>query len=186
MSISQLVKFCNLCGNNVSILIPEGDNRERHVCNSCGAIQYQNPKIVCGCIPAWEDKILLCRRAIEPRRGYWTVPAGFMENLETVEEGAARETMEEACAPLRNMQLFGVFSLPKISQVYVMFTGDMVAEDGFGVGDESLEVRLFREQEIPWQDLAFRVVDESLHRYFARDRSDHFSGDMPVTLSALR
>jgi len=175
MSISPHIKFCNVCGDRVTITIPTGDNRDRHVCVKCGEIQYQNPKIVTGCIPVSGDRVLLCRRAIEPRKGYWTVPAGFMENSETVLEGARRETMEEACAPLTNMRMFGVFSLPRISQVYMMYIGDLVSPDGYGVGEESLEVELFREQEIPWNELAFRVVDEALRRYLKERREGKFT-----------
>lgn len=181
MSLDLTIRYCNLCGDDIDITVPNGDNRERHVCISCGEIQYQNPKIVTGCIPVWGDRILLCRRAIEPRRGLWTVPAGFMENNETVGQGAERETLEEACAPLTNLRLYGVYSLPRISQVYVMFLGDLVSEDGFGVGEESLEVRLFHREEIPWNEMAFRVVESTLKRYLA----EHTSGSFSVALTDI-
>ena len=175
------IRFCNVCGDDINIAIPEGDNRERHVCLGCGEIQYQNPKIVTGLVPVWNDRILLCRRSIEPRRGLWTVPAGFMENNETLAQGAIRETMEEACAAVRNVRLFGVYSLPRISQVYVMFLGDLLSEDGFDVGEESLEVELFREMDLPWEQMAFRVVESTLRRYLEeREQEQH-----TVTLSDL-
>lgn len=166
MAIIDLIKYCSLCGQPITRHIPVGDNRERHVCSKCGEIHYQNPKVITGCIPVCGKEILLCRRAIEPRKGFWTVPAGFMENGETVAEGAARETVEEACAPLVNMRLFGVYSLPRISQVYIMYIGDLADPEGFGVGEESIEVGLFSEADIPWDGLAFRIIDEALRRFF--------------------
>ncbi len=162
------MKFCSECGEKVSHLVPEGDNRLRFVCQRCDTVHYQNPKIVTGCIAEWQDSILLCKRAIEPRHGFWTLPAGFMENGETNLEGAARETAEEANAQLKNMQLFCVFSIPHISQVYTMYRGDLV--DGLASpGIESLEVALVKEDEIPWQDIAFQVVSETLRLYY-RDK----------------
>ena len=162
------MKFCSECGEKVSHLVPEGDNRLRFVCQRCDTVHYQNPKIVTGCIAEWQDSILLCKRAIEPRHGFWTLPAGFMENGETNLEGAARETAEEANAQLKNMQLFCVFSIPHISQVYTMYRGDLV--DGLASpGIESLEVALVKEDEIPWQDIAFQVVSETLKLYY-RDK----------------
>lgn len=181
MSIDSSIRYCNVCGDGIDITVPAGDNRERHVCVGCGEIQYQNPKIVTGCVPLWRDRILLCRRAIEPRRGLWTVPAGFMENNETVAEGAARETLEEACAPLTNLRLYGVYSLPRISQVYVMFLGDLVSEDGYGVGEESLEVQLFHRHEIPWEEMAFRVVETTLRRFL----DEQPGGDFSIALADL-
>ena len=131
----------------------------------CGAVHYQNPKIVVGCIPEWEDRILLCRRAIEPRYGLWTLPAGFMERGETVQTGAARETLEEANARVAVGELYSLFNLPHIDQVYMIFRGRLLDLD-FSAGDESLEVQLFGEQEIPWAELAFPVVRETLSLYF--------------------
>lgn len=162
------MKFCSECGEKVNQVVPEGDNRPRFVCQSCDTIHYQNPKIVTGCIAEWQDSILLCKRAIEPRHGYWTLPAGFMENGETNLEGAARETEEEANAQLQNMQLFCVFSIPHISQVYTMYRGDLV-EGLASPGIESLEVALVEEANIPWEDMAFRVVTETLKLYY-RDK----------------
>lgn len=175
MTFDTSIRFCNSCGASIEIAIPDGDTRERHVCNNCGRIQYQNPKIVTGCVPLWQDRILLCRRAIEPRLGLWTVPAGFMENNETLAEGAVRETLEEACAPVSDIRLFGVYSLPRISQVYVMFLGNLLRENGFAVGAETLEVRLFREDEIPWDEMAFRVVETTLKRYLGEREHGGFS-----------
>lgn len=137
----------------------------RFVCEACGAIHYVNPKIVAGCIVAWGDQILLCRRAIEPRYGYWTIPAGFLENGETVAEGAARETWEEANAKVDRCELYHLYDIPHINQVYMIFRGQLPSPQ-FSPGSESLEVELFKEQEIPWQDLAFKVVKESLQRYY--------------------
>jgi len=159
------VQYCSECGHQTSAKIPDGDNRQRQVCNACHTIHYQNPKNVCGCILEWQDKVLLCKRAIEPRYGYWTLPAGFMENGETTMEGAAREAFEEANATAVNLQLFGLYNLPRISQVYLMFHG--VLKDGYMLsGEESLKVGLFSEDEIPWDELAFPVVTESLQHYF--------------------
>ena len=138
----------------------------RHVCDDCGTIHYMNPKIVAGCIVEWEDQILLCRRAIEPRHGYWTIPAGFLENGETVAEGAARETWEEANAKVERCELYHLYNIPHINQVYMIFRGRLPALE-FSAGSESLEVGLFSEQDIPWQDLAFKVVKDSLQRYYA-------------------
>jgi len=161
------MEYCSSCGNSVSVKIPDGDNRERHVCVSCETIHYQNPKNVVGCLLDWQGKVLLCKRAIEPRYGYWTLPAGFMENNETVMEGAAREAFEEAHATAENLSLFGVYNLPRISQVYLMFAGRL--KDGFcEAGEETLEVGLFDEKDIPWKELAFPVVTESLQRYYER------------------
>jgi len=161
------MEYCSNCGSAVHLEVPEGDNRERHVCSSCDTIHYQNPKNVVGCLLEWHGKVLLCKRAIEPRLGYWTLPAGFMENHETVMEGAAREAFEEAHAEAEGLSLFGVYNLPRISQVYLMFAGRL--KDGFAeAGEETLEVGLFDEDEIPWSELAFPVVVESLQRFYER------------------
>lgn len=165
------MKYCSDCGSATTTKIPAGDNRERQVCSDCQTIHYQNPNNVCGCILEWQNKVLLCKRAIEPRLGYWTLPAGFMENNETTMEGAAREAFEEANATALNLTFFGLYNLPRISQVYMMFVGKL--KDGYmKAGEESLEVGLFSQQEIPWEQLAFPVVTESLQRYF-EDRPAH-------------
>lgn len=143
------------------------------MCSECGEIHYQNPKIVTGCIPEWEDRVLLCRRAIEPRHGYWTLPAGFMENGESTQQGAARETMEEANARVRILQLYATFNLPQIDQVYLFFRGQML-DMNFSPGEESLETGLYKESEIPWNDLAFSVVRETLLHYFSDRKGGEF------------
>ena len=159
------MKFCSNCGESVVRRIPEGDNRERFVCDNCHTIHYQNPNIVAGCIPEWEGRILLCKRAIEPRYGLWTLPAGFMENGETTEQAAMRETFEEAGAQIEITDLYALFSIPHISQVYMLYHGILVNGE-YEPGSESLECRLFDEQDIPWDKLAFPVVRETLQRYF--------------------
>ncbi len=154
--------------------IPDGDSRPRHVCSECDIIYYQNPKMVVGTIPEWEDKILLCKRAIEPRIGLWTLPAGFMENRETSQQGALRETEEEANAHVELTGLYTLFNLPHISQVYLLFRGSLLDLD-FSPGEESLEVALFSEDEIPWDQLAFPVVIETLKLYFEDRKKGGFN-----------
>ena len=166
----RMMNYCSSCGASVEVRIPPGDNRPRHVCSACGEVHYQNPKLVVGCIPEWDDRILLCRRAIEPRYGLWTVPAGFMETGETSQQGAARETLEEANARVEVSELYALFNLPHIDQVYMLFRSRLLDLD-FRPGAESLEVRLFREREVPWERIAFPVVHEALRLYF-QDRSD--------------
>lgn len=167
------MNYCSKCGSAVEFLVPAGDNIPRHVCKQCGEIHYVNPKIVVGCIPRWEDRVLLCRRAIEPRHGLWTLPAGFLENNETTIEGAARETLEEADARVRIAGLYTLFNLPHINQVYVMFLADLVAPD-FGPGPESLEVALYEEKDVPWNLMAFPVVEQTLRLYFEDRRSGQY------------
>ena len=164
------MKYCSNCGATTSLQIPDGDTLPRHVCQRCEAIHYQNPKIVVGCIPEWQGQILLCKRAIEPRYGLWTIPAGFMENDETVEEAAHRETMEEAKASVDLTSLYAVLSIPHVNQVYMVFRATMKEKD-FGAGEESLEVCLFHINKIPWRKLAFPVITETLERY-AQDREN--------------
>lgn len=163
------MNFCSHCGARLEWRIPEGDQHFRHVCPTCGTIHYQNPKLVVGCIPEWEDQILLCRRAIEPRSGYWTLPAGFMENGETSAEGALRETWEEAGARVAIGPLYNLFNLPHINQVYLIYRAQLL-DLQHSPGIESLETRLYREHEIPWEQLAFRTVCLTLETYF-RDRA---------------
>jgi ADP-ribose pyrophosphatase YjhB (NUDIX family) len=162
------MKYCSSCGKPVVVRIPADDNRDRFVCDHCTTIHYQNPKIVVGCLPVYEDRVLLCLRAIEPRKNYWTLPAGFMENGETCVEGAQRETMEEACARVDNLQLYTLFDLPHISQVYMFYRADLHAGK-FGVGTESLDADLFRVEDIPWDKMAFPVITRTL-RLFIEDR----------------
>ena len=169
------MNFCSNCGSAVALIVPPGDNRERHVCNDCDTVHYVNPRIVTGCLPVWEDQVLLCLRAIEPRRGYWTLPAGFMENGETIAAGAARETVEEANARVSDLELYTIFSLPHISQAYMFFRARLCDLE-FSSGEESLDVRLFKEDDIPWDNLAFPVITQSLQFYF----EDRRLGDYPV------
>jgi len=167
------MNFCSQCGNPVEHKIPQGDNRLRYVCTSCDFIHYQNPRIIAGCIAEFDNKILLCKRAIEPRHGLWTLPAGFMENQETTLQAAQRETIEEANAKLNNTRLFCTLSIPHISQVYMMYRGELV--DGFAKpGIESLETQLYSEADIPWNKLAFPVIKESLQLYFADKHDGQF------------
>ena len=159
------MKYCSNCGKQVTEKIPEGDDRPRHVCEACATVHYQNPKIVAGCIPLWENRLLLCRRAIEPRHGLWTLPAGFMENGETTQDAARRETREEACARVDVGDLYCYLNIPRISQVYVIFLARLLDRD-FSAGEESLEVELFHEADIPWEKIAFPAIEIALRHYF--------------------
>lgn len=174
------MRFCSSCSAAVALHIPEGDTLPRFVCSTCHTIHYQNPKMIIGCIPEWEDKILLCRRAIAPRQGKWTVPAGFMENNETLAQAAARETLEEANARVEIGDLYAAYSLPHISQVYLLFRARLLDMD-FSPGIESLEVKLFDEHEIPWDEMAFRVIHDPLKRYLEERRQ----GKISFYLSAI-
>lgn len=164
------MKFCSECAHPVSLLIPADDNRLRHVCEQCGTIHYQNPKMVVGSIPVWEHngatRVLLCRRAIEPRYGYWTLPAGFMENEETTGEAALRETFEEAGARIELHELFSLLNVPHVHQVHLFYRATLLDLD-YQAGTESLEVQLFSEDEIPWDDIAFPTVGQTLRFFFA-------------------
>lgn len=175
------MRYCADCGAPVELRTPQDDHRERYVCTSCDTIHYQNPKIIVGAIPEWEDgRILLCLRAIEPRHGLWTLPAGFMENGETVMQGAARETLEEANARVEIHDLYGLYNLPYINQVQMLFRATLLDLD-FSPGVESLDVKLFKEEEIPWDQLAFRPVKYILEHYFADRKRGEFklhSGDL--------
>ncbi len=164
------MKFCSICGHEVESRVPAGDNRPRFCCAHCGTIHYQNPNMVLGTICTWEDRVLLCRRAIEPRYGFWTLPAGFMENGETTAEGALRETVEEAGARIELGPPFAMIDVPHVNQVHLFFRA-VLLDPSFEPGPESLEAKLFREDEIPWDSLAFRSVTQALHWFFA-DRSE--------------
>ena len=153
--------------------IPEGDNRERMMCPDCGHIAYENPKIVVGSVVVSDGRVLLCRRAIQPRLGFWTLPAGFLELGETTEEGAAREAFEEACARIRFDGVLGLFSIARIGQVQVIFRARFAGEPDFAAGAESLEVRLFAWDGIPWEQIAFPSVHWALHAW-------HQHGDGPL------
>jgi ADP-ribose pyrophosphatase YjhB (NUDIX family) len=179
------MKFCSNCGSPVHSRIPPGDTLPRYVCDACDTIHYQNPKIVVGCIPEWKDKILLCRRAIEPRHGLWTLPAGFLENHETVTEGARRETLEEAHARVEIGPLFALYNLPHINQIYMLFRSRLLDLD-YRPGAESLDVQLFDEHVIPWDLLAFRAIRETLKDYFNDRHNGAFNlhlGDILPTQS---
>jgi ADP-ribose pyrophosphatase YjhB (NUDIX family) len=158
------MNFCNHCAAPVELRVPEGDQRPRFVCTSCGRIHYENPRIVTGCVPEYEGRILLCKRAIEPRVGYWTVPAGFLENGESLEQGAARECWEEALAKVEVRSLLALVSVTQAQQVHVFFRAQLATPD-FGVGVESLETELVAIEDIPWTDLAFRSTRYALDCY---------------------
>ena len=167
------MNFCNQCGNAVSHRTPLGDNRPRYICDDCDHIHYQNPRIIAGCLPIYGDQVLLCKRAIEPRKGWWTLPAGFMENGETTAEGALRETKEEANANAEIIEIYTMFSLPHISQVYMFYRAQLL-DLNFSAGEESLEVALFKEHEIPWDELAFAVITKTLEHYFEDRKCNEF------------
>jgi ADP-ribose pyrophosphatase YjhB (NUDIX family) len=163
------IRFCSNCGHAVSRRIPEGDQLPRAVCDQCGTVHYENPRVVVGCVPEWEGRILLCRRAIEPRRGYWTAPAGFLEIGESMHAAAARETAEEALAEVEVGTLLSVVNVLHAAQVHVMFRARMRGAQ-YGAGAESLETALFQESEIPWNDIAFASIHFALERYLADRR----------------
>lgn len=173
------MKYCPECAHPVSLRVPPDDNRLRHVCNQCGTIHYQNPKMVIGSIPVWERdgelRVLLCKRAIEPRYGYWTLPAGFMENDETTSQAAARETLEEAGARIELHDLFSLLNVPHVHQVHMFYRATLLDLD-YLAGIESLEVQLFAEDEIPWQEIAFPTVHHTLKFYFADRARIHAEG----------
>lgn len=157
----------------MALRIPEGDNLPRYCCDACDSIHYINPRMVVGCVPQWEDKILLCKRAIEPRHGFWTLPAGFMENGETVAQAAMRETWEEAHARVELEDVYTLLSVPHVSQVHIFYRAKLL-DLNFGPGTESLEVKLFREDDIPWDELAFRTVVTTLKHYYEDLRRGSF------------
>lgn len=162
---ARSIKHCKACGGEARYCIPVDDNRERAVCEVCGTIHYENPLNVVGTVPAWNDKVLLCRRNIEPRYGLWTLPAGFMELGETTSQGALRETEEEAGARVDLLGLFAVLNVVAVGQVHLFYRASLRDTD-FAPGPETIEARLFREDEVPWDDLAFRTVRETLRFYF--------------------
>ena len=163
------MKFCPDCGQSVTLQIPVGDQLPRAVCAACGAVHYENPRVVVGCVPEWQGRILLCRRAIEPRRGYWTAPAGFLEIGESMHAGAARETAEEALAQVEVGSLLSVVNVLHAAQVHVMFRARLRSAE-HGAGIESLATGLFTEAEIPWDEIAFASVRFALERYYADRR----------------
>ena len=160
------MKYCSHCGAKLALRIPPGDNLPRHVCEGCATVHYTNPNVVVGCVPVYEDKILLCKRAIEPRSGFWTIPAGFLENRETLQEAAIRETREEALAAVDLGKLLAIVNVAHASQIHVMFRARLT-EPVFGAGEETLEVALYDEGDIPWPLIAFPSVRFTLERFFA-------------------
>jgi ADP-ribose pyrophosphatase YjhB (NUDIX family) len=180
------MKYCPNCAGTITVKIPADDSRERYVCEACKSIHYQNPRNVVGSIPIYGDKVLLCRRAIEPRYGYWTLPAGFMELGESTTDGAARETLEEAGAIVEIGPLYSLLNVPHAEQVHLFYLATMKAPE-FSVGEESLEVALFEEQEIPWGEIAFPTVKQTLEWFFADRSAGILSGEFHVrTRNVLR
>ena len=167
------MKFCSECGKSVVHRVPEGDNLPRFICEHCDIIHYQNPKLVVGCLPVWNEQVLLCKRAIEPSYGLWTLPAGFMENQESLEQAALRESVEEANANLEIENIYSVISLPHINQIYVLYRAKLLDLD-FYAGSESLDVKLFNEDEIPWEQLAFKTIKRTLRLFFEDRKQGHF------------
>jgi len=164
------LNFCSKCGARLALRVPPGDSLPRHVCDSCGAIHYRNPLVVVGTIPEWEDRILLCKRAIEPRYGLWTLPAGFMELGETTAQAALRETMEEAKARVELGEVFSLLSVPHVDQVHIFYRARLLDRD-YGAGEETLELALLRESEIPWKDIAFPTITTTLRHFYADRKS---------------
>ena len=167
------MKFCSSCGALVTHKIPDGDNRLRYVCESCGEIHYQNPKVIAGILPTYKAKVLLCKRSIQPRVGYWTLPAGFLENGESSLEGAIRECSEEANTQVRDPSIYAIFDIPQINQIYIFYRAEM-PEAIFSPSTESSDVALFSEEDIPWSELAFPMVEALLDHYFEDRKSGIF------------
>ena len=167
------MKFCSSCSNPVKQEIPLGDNRLRYVCTVCGEIHYQNPRVIAGVLPIYEDQVLLCKRSIEPRHGYWTLPAGFLENGESSVEGALRECMEESRATVVDPILYAIYDIPQINQVYMLYRGELSTPE-FGPTSESSEVNLFYEKDIPWNQIAFPMVEITLDHYFEDRKTNRF------------
>ncbi len=180
MPVPRRIRHCRVCGQPASYRVPEDDNRERAICTACGEIHYENPLNVVGTVPVWEQRVLLCRRNIEPRRGLWTLPAGFHELGETTEEGARRETDEEAGARVEMQGLFTVLNVVRVGQLHLFYRARLLDTD-FAPGPETIEAQLFAEHEVPWDQIAFRTVRETLQHYFAdraRGRFELHVGDI--------
>jgi ADP-ribose pyrophosphatase YjhB (NUDIX family) len=173
MFLPRRIRHCRVCGTPVDYRVPADDNRERAVCPACGEIHYENPINVVGTVPVWHDQVLLCRRAIEPRRGLWTLPAGFLELGESTADGALRETDEEAGARVELEGLFTVLNVVRVGQVHLFYRARMLGTE-LAPGPETLEAQLFREDEIPWDQIAFRTVRETLQHFFDDRRRGHF------------
>lgn len=184
LSLTMNMNFCVICGHKTAEKIPLGDHQLRRVCTDCGNIHYINPKVICGALVVWENKVLMCRRAIEPRYGLWTLPAGYMELFETMEQGAARETREEAEAEVEIEQLYCMYNIPRIGQIYVLFKANLV-NGQFGSGEETIESRLFSEDEIPWSELAFPSVERTLRHYFEDRKTNQFDMHLETLGSRL-
>ena len=174
MMIRSPIKHCRECGAAVAYRLPDdGDTRERAVCPACLTVHYENPLTVVGTVPVWGEQVLLCKRNIEPRRGKWTLPAGFMELGESTAQGAARETDEEACASFEMLDLFTIMNVVRVGQIHLYYRARLLS-DRFDPGHETMEARLFDEADIPWDELAFHTVRQTLERFFADRRSGHF------------
>jgi ADP-ribose pyrophosphatase YjhB (NUDIX family) len=173
MFLPRRIQHCRVCGQRTNYLIPADDNRERAVCSNCGEIHYENPLNVVGTVPVWGEQVLLCKRAIEPRRGLWTLPAGFMELGETIAEGALRETVEEAGARIELQGLYTVLNVVRAGQVHLFYRARML-DTHLDPGEETLEARLFHEHDVPWDEIAFRTVRQTLEHFFADRRSGRF------------
>lgn len=167
------IKHCRACGTAVDYRVPADDNRERAVCVACGTIQYENPLNVVGTVPVWGEQVLLCRRNIEPRYGLWTLPAGFLELGETTDAGALRETIEEAGAQIELQGLFTLLNVVRVGQVHLFYRARMLGPE-LNPGPETIEARLFNEDEVPWEQIAFRTVRETLHCFFNDRRRGQF------------
>jgi len=170
---ARSIRHCKACGAAAEYTVPADDNRERAVCTACATVHYENPLNVVGTLPVWQEQVLLCRRNIEPRKGYWTLPAGFMELGETAAEGALRETVEEAGAHVEMQGLFTLLNVVRAGQVHFFYRARLLDTD-FDPGPETIEARLFSEAEVPWADLAFRTVHETLLRFFEDRRRGQF------------
>ena len=173
MRVETVVKYCSACGSATERRIPEGDQHLRDVCSRCHTIHYQNPKVITGSLPVYQDKVLMCRRAIEPRQGFWTLPAGFMELGETAAEGAIRETLEEANAAVDIQLLYLSFDIAIFGQITMLFLATL-PQPIFSAGEESEEVKLFSEDEIPWDELAFETTRVALRHFFADRKTNQF------------
>ncbi len=168
------IKFCTACGSPTQLRVPLDDDHKRAVCTQCEQVHYTNPKVVVGCIPEWDGKILLCKRNIEPRKGFWTLPAGYLENGESVQDGAIRETREETRAEAKIIEPYRMFNIVMVNQIYLMFRAKLLS-DQFGPTTESIEVRLFDEEEIPWDDIAFKSIYQTMRHYYQDRKNKHFT-----------
>ena len=174
-TLQPWVKYCSSCGGEVQAAVPEGDSQWRHVCNACGKIDYQNPKMVVGCIVEHQGRMLLCKRGIEPCKGKWTLPAGFMELGESAVEGAKRETLEEVKANVDVHAPFAHFDIPRIGQAYILFRGSLASPYEYGIGAESLEAKLFHLDDIPYAEIAFSSITIAIQKYVEDREAGRYS-----------